>query len=282
LRADLTGIDLTPILPKGVTLPKMEAPKLTGDFGLAVLTQVAAKMKETTELSKAFGAEYDVIGAKTNVLEGAIQSLIENGFTAQSQAVQALLTNLDAFNQKTQQTIDLSGPIQQATQQATEAFLDFGIGLATGADSAVNLATGMFESLGNIMINLGKTALMAGFGIEAIKKSLFSLQGPVAIAAGAALIGFGAVIKNAVKGTVSASTGGGGGGGRSGGGGFSMAPPRIPSTNTQQGTAALRASAVSSQVIEVKVTGELVGRGSALVGVIREEEKRTKRVGAGG
>lgn len=71
------------------------------------------------------------------------------------------------------------------------------IGQALGDGSNVAKAAGsaLLSSLGDILVNLGKMALKIGLGLEAIKKSLESLNPGLAIAAGIGLIALGSFFK---------------------------------------------------------------------------------------
>ena len=58
------------------------------------------------------------------------------------------------------------------------------------------------------MVDLGKMTLMAGNAIEAVKASLVSLQGPIAIAAGVALIAIGSLFSAGARGLGRGMSGG--------------------------------------------------------------------------
>ena len=76
----------------------------------------------------------------------------------------------------------------------------------------------ILNTIGDMAINIGKTLIGIGIGIDALKASLGSLTGGIAIAAGVALIASGALVKSfagkltgaATSATASLGTGGGG------------------------------------------------------------------------
>lgn len=82
---------------------------------------------------------------------------------------------------------------------------------ASGAASSDQIFSTLLASVGNMAIQLGQLAIGAGIAIEAIQTALTSLEGPVAIAAGVALVALG----SAVKGAAANIAKGGSGGGRS-------------------------------------------------------------------
>jgi DNA-binding ferritin-like protein (Dps family) len=87
-----------------------------------------------------------------------------------------------------------------------------GIGQAMGAaiSGSANLGQALLSVLGSVLVQLGEMILAAGIGVEAFKASLESLQGPVAIAAGLALIALGTAISSSISNLGANPTGGGG------------------------------------------------------------------------
>lgn len=136
----------------------------------------------------------------------------------------------------TEQTKDLSGKVKIAAadiNQALEASLEkgavssfaaFGKAIASGGgflDSFVALA---LNTLGDLAISIGTTVIKAAIAIDAFKKSIAGSP-LVAIAAGGALVAFGAAIK-----AFSSSFGGGGSGSSTVGGGVATTPDRSDQT----------------------------------------------------
>lgn len=70
------------------------------------------------------------------------------------------------------------------------------------------IGASLLSSLGGIMVELGKMAIMGGVTIEAVKKALTTLQGFGAIAAGAALVAVGSMFKAGAS-NLASSMGGG-------------------------------------------------------------------------
>lgn len=91
----------------------------------------------------------------------------------------------------------LSDSIVQATTAGMEAFTDMLFGLE-GADASAILGA-LMQPFADTATQLGGMLLAQGLGVEAFKKSLESLQGGVAIAAGLSLIALGAAMKSGIK-----------------------------------------------------------------------------------
>jgi hypothetical protein len=88
-------------------------------------------------------------------------------------------------------------------------------GLASAISEGIgNAVTGkgdifspLFEMLGGMLIQLGKTLIGLAIGLEAIQKALKTLNPFVALAAGIGLVALGAIIQNSVKGMAMAEGG---------------------------------------------------------------------------
>ena len=104
-------------------------------------------------------------------------------------------------------------------------------------------------------------ASSAGIGIEAIKKSLVSLQGANAIAAGIALVALGSAIKGKLR---SLASSGGGAGGIGGG--------SISSSSGTSSSYVNNSNLKTPQVpVQIVLQGELKAKGSDLALVLQKE-----------
>lgn len=141
------------------------------------------------------------------------------------------------------------------------------IGNAIGSGGNVLQAVGasLLGSLGTILKQLGKMAIQTGVGIEAVKKALQTLQGPIAIAAGVALVALGSAFSagaaNLGKSMGSASGGGYQSSSLSGNGGYNGELWRGALYNNDK------------QVVEFEIAG------NKLKGVLNINDKRDKRLG---
>lgn len=98
--------------------------------------------------------------------------------------------------------LDLSKAVQKSFSDIAIAGTEF-VGEAisaalSGGDSLASVSQKLVSSLGDILIQLGKTAIAAGIGLSAISKALKSLNPAVAIAAGVGLLALGSIIKKSV------------------------------------------------------------------------------------
>jgi hypothetical protein len=82
-----------------------------------------------------------------------------------------------------------------------------GNGIANGGNVIGQLGSVLLGSFGNIAVQLGQLAIGTGIAVEGIKKALTSLSGPIAIAAGVALVALGSFVKGAAA---NIANGGGG------------------------------------------------------------------------
>ena len=87
-------------------------------------------------------------------------------------------------------TIDLNQYIADAVVSMSDAISN---ALVNGDNVLKAIGSSLLGTLGKVMVDLGKMTLMAGVGIEAVKKALTSLNGVAAIAAGAELIAIGSL-----------------------------------------------------------------------------------------
>ncbi len=103
-----------------------------------------------------------------------------------SEQQQIAIANAAAFNSEIGNII--TGGLQQL---ATGIGMALGQALAGGGNLAKKLSQVVLTTIGNMAIQLGKLSLGVGKTVIAIKKALENLSGPVAIAAGIALIALG-------------------------------------------------------------------------------------------
>lgn len=116
---------------------------------------------------------------------------------------------VDKYEEQLKRVEDLSNEFK-ATMQGTmmDAFSSFGEALGGMSDlNAGQIVAKLLSPFADLAIKAGTIILTSGIAIDGLKKALLSLNGPVAIAAGAALIAVGV----AAKAGLAALAGGGGG-----------------------------------------------------------------------
>ena len=133
-----------------------------------------------------------------------VQQLMLNGvitFDEYIRRVENLSLAFDKVTEKKQQTSEMDKVLNDGIGNLISGF-------AQAAGSGANIGAALLSGIGNTLMQLGGLLITTGLGIEAFKASLANLQGPVAIAAGIAMVAAGAAFSTAAK-----KAGGGGGGG---------------------------------------------------------------------
>ena len=107
---------------------------------------------------------------------------------------------------------ELASLIEQGAVSVSESIGNLIGDLVTGGDAWKNFTNGAISAFGDMAISVGKMAIATGVATLGIKEALESLNGYVAIAAGAALVALGSAVKtglaNIAGGDYSAAGGG--------------------------------------------------------------------------
>lgn len=236
--------------------------------GLGALVEVQKQFDIATQKSLAFGGSFDLVGEKAYILQNAISSLLENGFSAGSGAVVALQSQMGTLAES---FVDISQQVKQAASEIAFSFGEMlGAALSSG-EGFKNLPNMILSTLGGLAIQVGKIAIATGMAISGIKAALKSLNPAVAIGAGIALV----TIGSAIKGSLSRAASGSGGGGSDYYGGGSMG-------RTQAGEGIASQSTINSQYgFASTQNSELIARvsGRDLQFVLNQEAKKARRTG---
>jgi hypothetical protein len=170
--------------------------KLTGIDVEAINKEIGQRGVNITNLTKPIIEKLikDSLGPITAVVPVPIKvDLVNPEVTSQSQLrLLKILESLDDFNSKASSIIN--NGISNTFSGLAQAI---GEGLANGGDIASQLGSVLLSNFGNIAIQLGELAIGTGIAIEGIKTALKSLSGPIAIAAGIALVVLGSAVKGA-------------------------------------------------------------------------------------
>lgn len=133
-----------------------------------------------------------------------VRNLMLNGiitFDEYIRRVENLSMAFDTVTAKKEKTSAMDAVLTQGMSNLISGF-------AQAAGSGENIGAALLGGIGNTLMQLGGLLITTGLGVEAFKASLATLSGPVAIAAGVAMVAAGAAFANAAK-----KAGGGGGGG---------------------------------------------------------------------
>lgn len=185
------------------------------------------------------------------VLKGQAKPLAETGITV---PVKPVLDNRSITDISEQLTSALQSLAEQTASIVGELVGD----LVTGGDAWGNFANAAISAFGQMAVTVGNMAISTGVATLGIKAALESLNGYVAIAAGAALVALGSAVKaglsNVANGNYSASSN--------------------VASQASYTSAASSSSLYEQSNIHVEVTGTLRAQGSQLVAVINNENKR--------
>ena len=184
-------------------------------------------------------------------LKGQAKPLVETGITV---PVKPVLDNKSITDISEQLTSVLQTLAEQTSSVVGELVGD----LVTGGDAWGNFANAAISAFGQMAVTVGNMAISTGVATLGIKAALESLNGYVAIAAGAALVALGSAVKaglsNVANGNYSASSN--------------------VASQASYTSAASSSSLYEQSNIHVEVTGTLRAQGSQLVAVINNENKR--------
>ena len=229
----------------------------------SINSAVAAEAAERRKAAEALAREQQVMAQRAEQLAGL--TIGGTSFTPLNQVSGPEMSILLHPKVDNKEGIDLSKDIASLVEQGTEsAATSIGalIGdLATGGDAWSNFANAAISSFGDMAISVGKMAIATGTATLGIKAALESLNGYVAIAAGAALVALGTAVKtgmsNIASGNYSASA--------------SVASAGYHSAGMSDG-------GYRTSSINIRVSGTLIGDGGQLKAVIDSENSRRNTV----
>lgn len=222
-----------------------------------VTQQIEEGFRAAATSSEVFGASFDFLSARADVLKNGLQNLISQGISPTSPALQKLgedyrttaaaaYVNLSASKALQQGILELAGGVGAA----------FGQALAGVGSVGDILGQVVLSAIGKIATQLGEILLASGLGIEALKVSLATFTGVGAIVAGLGLIAIGGFASAASSSLAkSGSTVG-------------TAAPLVPSNYGQ-----------NSSPQKIEVVAALTLRGPDLTAVLRGDTYRVKLTG---
>lgn len=195
-------------------------------------SQIMVYFDEATGALKRFKNEFGTLTHSSTIMD-EVASRFEAGLKKMAAAATTVGTQIK------QTTLDFTGVVSGAISSIARSF-----GEAIGGGE--NFGKALLGTLGGILIQLGEMLIVAGLGVEKFKVALKTLNGYVAIAAGAALIALGSIVSASIK--KMGSSGGSAG--------------ASINTSATRNTSSINTSATDAQ--DVKVTGTIVARGQDL------------------
>jgi len=194
------------ISKSGRVLPKPQLPTLeeegviTPSFSLEELQNQLSYYEELRNRFATTSDQYKALSEQINNTKTKINAI--EGVEEFSTSIDETKTKLDDFNKA----------ITESFTSAVVAFAEgFGeiIGkFAEGGASLQNIGGLVFNTLGNLAIQVGKIAIATGIAVSGIKKALQSLNPAIAIAGGIALIALGTLVKSQLGNAGSFANGG--------------------------------------------------------------------------
>ena len=207
------------------------------------IDELIKKQTEAAMFSVKYGGTYTPATSISGQAAGPIggssldtTTLVDMSLIAQEnlQEVEDYYAQIQKSGERVAQAIQ--GTFENMVVGVSEAFA----ALAAGTGSMTDVAKALMNPIADLAISLGVILLGVGKGIEALKASLATITGPIAIIAGAALIALGTAAKAGV-----ASLGSSGGGSYSG----SSGTYDTRKFSAGQQTYGLKASAMKIEVV---------------------------------
>jgi len=156
---------------------------------------------------------------------------------------------------------EIASLVEQGVASVSESIGTLIGELAVGGDAWHNFANNALSAFGDMAVTVGKMAIATGTATLGIKAALESLNGYVAIAAGAALVALGSAVKAGLGSVAS---------------GNYSASASVASSGYSSSAASMGGFATSA--LSIKVTGTLIGEGNQLKAVIDNENSRRRTV----
>ena len=204
-----------------------------------------------------FNGQVDAFGNKIKTLPSVMQTTLPQIANVIDVETAKMLIVLQDFNNRANEII--SGALVD-----TFAGLGSAIGdaLANGSDVLSAVGATLLDSLGGLLVEMGKMAIQVGVGLLAIKTALKSLNPAVAIGAGVALVALGSFFSSKAK-SIGNTIGGGGTSGSSGSG----------ANNTSFSSSGFTSRGDGSGTVVFEISGQ------RLIGVLNNTLNANRRLG---
>jgi len=216
-----------------------------------------------TKANEALSQSLQGTGISSEQFYAAIANGAAQGFSSLESFI-SKLSETQAFINKTFEILE-----QGAENTLGDVAFAIGDALASGGNVIKAAGAALLGGLAGILNQLGQLAISTGLTIESIKKALKTLKGPVAIAAGVALVALAGFVSSKAKSLGTASLGAGGGGG---GGGVAVGGAGVGGGSSFVGGAQ---GGLFQQNRDV--SGEFVVRGQDLVYVLGQANNRINK-----
>jgi hypothetical protein len=154
------------------------------------------------QLGENAGVSYEKMAMLPGVIKDGIVPALKEMKTGVQEVETVMTENIDAVDTWAQ-------ALKSSFEYVAEGFVSLITDLASGNISFKGVMAGLFDMLGDISIQLGRTAIAVGITVESIKEAIKSLSGIGAILAGGVLLSLGRFIKSYSAGMAPKMAGGG-------------------------------------------------------------------------
>lgn len=156
-----------------------------------VLDRMNDKQRTFAELAQESYAQAALAAYNYAISEQESMDIAQDAADTAMESLEERIQKADELNNM------LAKAITSSISDSMQAFTDMLFGLSDA--DASDVLGALLQPFANTLTQLGEMLILEGSGIEAFKESMASLDGPVAIAAGVALVALGAALSSGIK-----------------------------------------------------------------------------------
>lgn len=156
-----------------------------------VLDRMNYKQRTFAELAQESYAQAALAAYNYAISEQESMDIAQDAADTAMESLEERIQKADELNNM------LANAITRSISDSMQAFTDMLFGLSDA--DASDVLGALLQPFANTLTQLGEMLILEGSGIEAFKESMASLDGPVAIAAGVALVALGAALSSGIK-----------------------------------------------------------------------------------
>lgn len=156
-----------------------------------VLDRMNYKQRTFAELAQESYAQAALAAYNYAISEQESMDIAQDAADTAMESLEERIQKADELNNM------LAKAITSSISDSMQAFTDMLFGLSDA--DASDVLGALLQPFANTLTQLGEMLILEGSGIEAFKESMASLDGPVAVAAGVALVALGAALSSGIK-----------------------------------------------------------------------------------
>lgn len=205
-KIDLRNIDLSKLVDEngGIDLSKVKLPE--GETNIKIQSNLELLPLSSDTIQSLNESASNAADTLQGILDKSTKKIQINFESDQIKRAGKTLSN-SLIGVKDDMTLAIEGFDKQLNNTIENGIANtlgglgeaIGNALSGGANAIEAVGAILLSSLGNMMVQLGKQAIITGITIEAVKKALASLNGIGAIAAGVALVAVGSAFSSKAK-----------------------------------------------------------------------------------